>query len=204
MRGRRRDSADAQAAKGDPRKRGAKVTRARADKLAALLAAPQESSDPLAPPALLTDPRCAHALAVWREYAPRLARNNLLVELDRLTFAMFCVYYGEFIEATQDIRDKGKYFLVKMTFSEDTMPRANPSVAIRDKAWAVVMEMSKRFGLTPLDRYSLTAQQASALGNGGGLFDHAQKPAAESPAAAPDDLVGSLGSFDSPPPRTLQ
>jgi hypothetical protein len=70
------DLPELQAAKGFPGKRRPKVQRQieEAQKLAALLAsAPAEPGDRLAPPALITDPRLAATLAVWRDYTPRLA-----------------------------------------------------------------------------------------------------------------------------------
>jgi P27 family predicted phage terminase small subunit len=208
--GRRRESFDVQEAKGHPRKRLTKAERQRlqAEHLAGLLAAaPSEPGDLLAPPALLVDPRLAPALAIWREYTPRLSRLNMFEPLDRQTFATFCVYYGEFIEAQKHILDHGYSREVK-TVSGDKMQRVNPNVDRRDTALKIILELSKRFGLTPLDRYALTANQAAALGiggGGGGLFDRpgeAGRP--DRSEAEKDDIVGSLDQFDSQPPRTLQ
>lgn len=206
--GRRRDSFDAQEAKGFPRKRLTKAERqiAKAEELAALLAAaPSESGDHLAPPALLADPRCTPALAVWRDYTPKLAKLNLFGELDRHTFAIFCVYCAEFAAAQQDILDNGYSKNVK-TVSGDLMPRVNPSVDRRDTAQKIILEMSKRFGLTPLDQFALFANQASAPPAGGLFAQPTPKPADQRDAApaAQDDIIGSIDRFDSPPPRTLQ
>jgi P27 family predicted phage terminase small subunit len=207
--GRRRDPADVQAAKGYPGKRRSKTERqiAEAEAIAALLAsAPAESSDRLAPPALLTDPRCAPALAVWRDYTPKLAKLNLFGELDRHTFAIFCVYCAEFAAAQQDILEKGYSRNVK-TVSGDLMPRVNPSVDRRDTAQKIILEMARRFGLTPLDQFALLGQQASMPS--GGLFpaQPAQQPPSADAAAKPDDhgeLIGVMGTLDSPPPGRLQ
>jgi P27 family predicted phage terminase small subunit len=208
--GRRRDSPDLQAAKGYPGKRRSKTERqiAEAEALAALLAAaPSESGDRLAPPVLLTDPRCAPALAVWRDYVPRLAKINLFGELDRHTFAIFCVYCAEFAAAQQDILERGYSRDVK-TVSGDVMPRVNPSVDRRDTAQKIILEMAKRFGLTPLDKYALIGAQSA---NPGALFDPpAQQPSRqessspEPPATGHDDLIGLANRFDSAPPGTLQ
>lgn len=203
--GRRRDRPADQAAKGFPGKRKTKTEKAieEAERLAALLAsAPPASSELFAPPAFL-DKRFAPALAIWREYVPQLAKLNLFQALDRHTFALFCVYYGEWVTANEDIARLGYSKLVK-TVSGDRMPRTNPSVKRRELALSAVLELSKRFGLTQLDRYALIGHQAShPLG---GLFDGAgdRKPAGEmggEPAKpASDDPIGLGRSLDSPPP----
>lgn len=209
--GRRPANADDQKAQGFPGKRKSKTQRQieQAERLAALLAAaPSESGDRLAPPALLVDPRCAPALSVWREYTPRLAKLNLFGELDRHTFAIFCVYTAEFTAAQQDILDNG-YSRNVRTVSGDLMPRLNPSVDRRDTAQKIILEMAKRFGLTPLDQMALIAQQAGHIPPGGGLFPSAPRPAGEAaesppPQAAGSDVVGLLDQFDSPPPQRMQ
>jgi P27 family predicted phage terminase small subunit len=198
------DIADIQVAKGFPGKRRPKVQRQieEAQKLAALLAAaPAESGDRLAPPALLADPRLAAALAVWREYTPRLARLNLFGKLDRHTFAIFCVYCAEFAAAQQDIMDNG-YSRLVMTLSGDRMPRVNPSVDRRDTAQKIILEMAHRFGLTPLDQYALIRHQAGSGVPAGGLFTAAPAPAGQ--ATLDNDLIGSLADLDSPAPTKLQ
>lgn len=207
-----KDRPDDQKAKGFPGKRRSRVERqiAEANKLAALLAAsPAESGDRLAPPALLTDPRLAPALAVWRDYVPRLAKMNFFGELDRETFAIFCVSCGEFIAAQQDILDHGYSRNVK-TISGDLMPRINPSVERREAAQKTIFEISRRFGLTPLDQFALVRLQAgSGIVPPAGLFPPTpQQPAAgdQPPAPQPvnENLVGILDGMDSPPPGPLQ
>lgn len=203
--GRRRDSLDVQEAKGFPRKRLSKAERqaARALEVAELLAsAPSELSDLLSPPALLTDPRCAAALAVWREFAPKLKRNNLFAALDRYTFASFCYYVGEFAEACRDLLENGYTQSVK-TVSGDVMIRVSPSAKRRDVAQGYILEYSKRFGLSPLDSYALTQAQAGALGGArGDLFDRPESGDDGKPAAEEPEVIGSLAKFDFPPPGT--
>lgn len=199
MRGRRPDDPATQAAKGHPGKRRTRVEiqMARAAEIAALLSsAPGESSDPLAPPALLNDARCAPALAVWREYAPRLARQNLFGDLDRHTLAMFCVYTAEYAEAHMDVLNRGYVRPVK-TVSGDKMDRVNPSAERRDAALKFVLEISKRFGLTPLDRFNLTSLQRNALATSSYSSNSPSSPAAEGDLLSP---VGAMAALDSPPP----
>lgn len=208
--GRRRDPPDIQAAKGFPGKRRTKVERqqAEAEALAALLAAaPAESADPLAPPALLYDPRLLPALTIWREYTPRLSKLNLFGVLDRHTFAIFCVYYADFVRAQRDILERGEYFISR-TYggTGDKRPFDNPSVSRRDTAVKFILEFAKRFGLTPLDQLELIGKQASGLG--GGLFGDRdpERPSDRSdpPAAHADGLIGVTDRFDTVPPGRLQ
>lgn len=208
---RHKDPPELQAAKGYPAKRRSSVEKqiAQAEKLAALLAAaPAEPGDHLAPPALLADPRCAPALAVWRDYTPRLAKMNLFGDLDRHTFAIFCVYCAEFAAAQQDILDHG-YSRNVRTVSGDLMPRVNPAVDRRDTAQKIILEMARRYGLTPLDRLTLIGHQASAGLPAGGLFQPVpaspESGAAQQPPRPPQqDLIGSLDGLDSLPPGPLQ
>ena len=64
-------------------------------------------------------------MAVWKEYAPRLDKLHLLAQLERHTFALFCVYAGEFVVANEDVLVKGYSTRVK-TASGDYMLRENP------------------------------------------------------------------------------
>lgn len=207
--GRRRDSAEMQALKGSPGKRQSKAERAaaEAEAMASLLASsPAETDEPLSPPKLLHGARQAAALAVWRDYAPRLRKLNVLSALDRLTFSMFCVYAGEFVAAQQDI-DKRGYTVVVKTYGGTgaARPFVNPSVKRRDTAFAVVMDIASKFGLTPQDRQKLVAGMA---GNPlGGLFGGETSPKAPDAPHAPevdDDIIGAATRCNSAPPSRLQ
>lgn len=207
-RGRRGDPPEVQAAKGHPGRRKTKVEKQieKAKHMAELLAsAPSASADGLAPPVFL-DERFAPALYVWRDFAPRLHKLNLLDHLHRYTFAMFCVAVGDWIAAREDLAAKGDWFMVR-TVSGDVMPRPNPSRDIADRSLKTALELSKRFGLTPYDQANLFKEHAaSPLG---GLFGDRAQPGAgerggEAQAAAPqaDDVVGMLSRMDAPPPGT--
>jgi P27 family predicted phage terminase small subunit len=219
--GRRRKNPNEQKARGYPGKRRKAVDRAiaEAERLAELLAsAPGRDGDPLSPPAYIGDERMKPAMRVWEEYAPHLQRTRLLDSVDRHSFAIFCVYMAEFLAAHDDVLRNGYSTMVK-TISKDRMPRENPAVSRRDNAVKVILEFSKRFGLTPLDRYALLKDQFGVrdwLPGAGGeddLLKRAQKPsdekagAAPAPAPAPApaapaeaDPLGILNQFDSPPP----
>lgn len=201
--GRRKDPPGAQKAKGYPGRRKTKAEKQdeQAQKYAALLAtAPaEENGDILAPPAFM-DSRFAGALVIWKEYVPRLTKLNLFEPLDRHTFALFCVYLCEWVIANEEIQEKGYSVDVK-TVSGDMMPRENPAVGRRDNAFKFVMELSKRFGLTQLDRYALMGHQASSPL--GGLFDRKSTettPKQVEQTSNEASGIGVLRAFDSAPP----
>jgi P27 family predicted phage terminase small subunit len=200
------DDPVAQAAKGHPGKRKTRVERQleAANRLAAQLASsPADSEAPLSPPAFIDDPRCAPALAVWREYAPRLTRLNLLQQLDRLTFATFCVYVGEFVEAHDAIKTKGYTQRVK-TIAGGYMLRKTPDVDRRDTAMNYIFDFAERFGLTPLDRAQLFRHH-SALPSDAAHTLFGQKPSKPEgqPTPAEPDAIGGMDAFDSAPPSRL-
>ncbi len=92
------------------------------------------------------------------------------------------------------------------TVSGDQMPRLNPMLAVRDQAAMKALELSKRFGLSPMDQISLFKDHAAAAGANalGGLFGRPPTPAQDSEQApgATDgpDPVGIMSGFDSAPP----
>lgn len=206
-RGRRGDPA-AQIAKGHPGRRRPSVKKmvAEADRIASLLADAPSDGDEFAPPVFLTDPLIATALRIWREYAPELRRTHRLRGLHRLHFAMFCVYYGEWLAACDDIRRKGTFQSVT-TVSGAEMERTRPIVAFREIAYRNVMDLGAEFGLTPREEYALFRDQSEAISKNPGLFGaEASRPAPKAEGevgevAKPQPLVGSLDQLDSPPPR---
>lgn len=214
--GRPRGNPEDQAAMGHPGKRRTKTEKAiaEAERQAKLLALPRAEETSDSPPAYLADPRLAPAMAVWMEYAPRLDKLHLLARLDRHTFALFCVYAGEFVVANEDVLVKGYSTRVK-TVSGDYMLRENPSVSRRDFAAKMVLELSSKFGLTPADRNKLLRDSAMRFDDEtlfGRVLQHPQPSkdegppdgetaaAAATPASRDAAAIGTLGQFDSMPP----
>lgn len=204
--GRRPDPASLQHAKGNPGKRLSKADRQReeSERLAGLMAsAPATGGDPLAPPAFL-DERFGPALAIWREYAPKLAETNRLGDMHRHTFALFCVYMGEWVAANEEIAAKGPSQRIK-NVSGSFREVDRPAVARRATAFSAVMELSGHFGFTPHDEYALFKDQVG-LGQLG-LFGHKPaagadpKPDQPKTVSPSDDPIGALGRMDSAPPR---
>ena len=128
---------------------------ANAERLAKLLVAAASDGDGvLAPPKFITDRRLAPALAFWREHAPQFVKLGTLEQPDRFAFAMLAIFAAEFIAAEDDILAHG-YSVNVRTVSGGLMPRESPSVGRRDFAAKMILELSKSFGLTKLDRLNL-------------------------------------------------
>jgi len=214
--GRRPDNPLDQAAKGFPGKRKSKTEKAiaEAERLAGLLVAARAQTPSEGKPGFLRDRRLAAASAMWDDYAPRLDRLHLLSQLDLHLFGMFCIYAAEFVAANEDVLVKGYSVLVK-TVSGDKMPRENPSVARRDFAAKMTLDLSSKFGLSPQDRHRLLAAGAMHFDDETLFGRQVQRqapeaaetpaPAAEAePAAAPlldhGSAIGTLSQFDSVPP----
>ena len=204
--GRTADPAALQVAKGNPGRRRSAIAKRldEAERVAALLGAPADG-DPLAVPAIIQGPTAAAAIAVWRDLAPQLARTHRLQPQHRPMFAAFCVYFAEWVIANEDVAAKGHTQRVKTTVG-GSMERIRPIVAVRDRALERVLELSKRFGLTPADEYSLFKDQALAAANNPGLFGKLeQQPqlavTPEPPSAG--GVIGRMNALDSPPPGSL-
>jgi P27 family predicted phage terminase small subunit len=215
--GRRRKDPREQKARGYPNRRKTKTERAiaameaKAAEQAKLLAAGNDPADLQALPVFINDKRLAPAIEVWRQYAPRLDRLQLLTSLDRHTFAVFCIYVAEFALANQDILDKG-YSLPVPTVAKDAkgrpgiMLRDNPAVDRRDFAAKMMLDLAEKFGFTPLDRAKLIQNNAMRPDELT-LFGRV-RPAQVAPAPAPAEpapqrsAAGSGRDFDSTPPGT--
>lgn len=203
--GRRPDAPEVQEAKGNPGRRKSAMRKRldEATRVAELLSRAPSGDDPLAPPAIIDGDQSAAAIAVWRDLAPRLAKTHRLQAQHRPVFATFCVYFSEWVLANEDIAAKGHTQNVR-TVAGGYMERIRPIVAIRDRALDRVLELSKRFGLTPSDEYALFKDQAVAAANNPGLFD--ARPQAAPAAATPEGtaqqqgVIGSMASLDSAPP----
>jgi P27 family predicted phage terminase small subunit len=204
--GRRPDPPQVQAAKGNPGRRKSAVAKRQEEieRVAGLLgAAPADPTDPNAPPALIDRGKeFAAAIAVWKLLAPRLSSTHRLQPQHRPLFAMFCVYFAEWVTANEDIAKNGLTQDVPTVAAGGSMNRIRPMVKIRDAAFDQVLKLSARFGLTPTDEYDLFRQQQGAAFLNPGLFgrDPEAKPESTEQPAPRSGLVGSLKAMDSAPP----
>jgi len=160
----------------------------------------------------IADKRLAPAIEIWKEYAPRLDKLQLLTTLDRHTFAIFCIYAAEFVLANREILDRG-YSLPVPTIAKDakgkpgSMLRENPAVGRRDFAAKMMLDLSENFGFTPLDRAKLIGLNAMRQDEQTlfGRVRPAQVAPVQATTATPDaaptpSSAGSARSFDSRPP----
>jgi phage terminase small subunit len=209
--GRLPDPPGAQEAKGNPGRRLSAVRKRELEALrvAELLGKPPAEGDAMAPPAIIADgPLAAAAIAVWRDLAPKLSATHRLQAQHRPVFAMFCVYFAEWVLANEEVAKRGHTQRVR-TVAGGFMERMRPAVVVRDRAFQMVMGLSSRFGLTPSDEYALFKEQALAAAQNPGLFDGNQgrpRERDEVPSDAPPGppssggLIGSMRTLDSEPP----
>lgn len=203
--GRRPDSAQVQAAKGNPgRRRTAVEKRAeRAQAVAALIARSldERASDDV-PAYIAADPV---ASTMWQMLGPVLIKTHRLQPQHRPMFITFCTYYAQWVMANEGL-DGGKYTQRVKTVAGGMMDRINPLVRVRDDAHKKCLELSKLFGLTPADEYDLfKVQRAAAAAGNSWLFgdeaEHGQPAAPEEKSEEPS-LIAALGGLDSVPPGT--
>ena len=146
-----------------------------AERLANMLAsAPSEGDGTLAAPAFIHDERLKPALIVWRELAPHLERSGRLHAIDRDMFAALCYWRAEWIAGVDDIAVNGYAIMGKSTTGAPR-PWTNPSVDRRDTAWAQMVALSAKFGLTPLDRIALNRASKTGDLDDADLFDGTAK-----------------------------
>ncbi len=121
-----------------------------------------------APPAWLTGQQ---ARAIWKQVVPQLQSLRFIQEVDRNVLGRYCQHFADWIKATKEIQALGMTVLVKMTNSEERMPRLNPSIRVRDILERQLVDIEDRFGMSTLARYRIISQQAANLNAFGDLFD---------------------------------
>lgn len=113
---------------------------------------PTFSPAPKDPPDWLTEV----AKEEWRRVYPELASLNLISVVDRMALAGYCDNYAMVVKANQRIQQDGEVtWAVSKTGSE--YPVQNPYVAIRQKAYMLMLKFAQEFGFTPSSRTRLDA-----------------------------------------------
>ena len=145
------------------------------------------------------------ATQVWNDLAPRLARINLLTDLDAQSFARYCRYVVEWIAADLTVQKEGTWFETVGTNGEPTKKRHPAWQACQDLE-KLLRDTEANFGMRPDARYKIMRDQALSQG-ALPLFDdpdgdHAGQGSAP-PNAAEESLLGTLGHFDSLPPERM-
>jgi P27 family predicted phage terminase small subunit len=151
------------------------------------------STGQLVPPPWLTD---KDALGVWSRVTPELARMNIITAADADTFARYCIHFAGWINAcARLVKAGGETVYVKMTNSEERMPRLHPDVKVREIHERNLVDIEDRFGGSPLARYRLIAQQAAHPGAFGDLFKPREADQVPNTTAAPPPSSSPIGAL---------
>ncbi|MBX4944627.1 phage terminase small subunit P27 family [Rhizobium binae] len=205
-RGRKPDTDEQQAAKGNPGKR---MSQQDVEKAKTKQAAPVTIGK-VRPPKWLK--RSRKATEVWNELAPQLERLNLLSNLDANPFARYCRYVVEWISADVAVQKEGTWFNGKDTNGNDTKKRHPAFQAVQDLE-KMLREMESTFGMRPDTRFKIMRDQAAAHGLGNLPLWGDQQPQPQQQSAGqeqipsthaePEDLVGILAGMNSAPPGRM-
>lgn len=95
------------------------------------------------PPAWLS----GEARAVWELEFPKLARNNMIAEIDLNAFARYCQAQGRYVAAESMVAKQGDVLIAPSGF-----PIQNPYLAISNKAHELAHKAETEFGMTPSSR----------------------------------------------------
>ena len=130
-------------------------------------------------------------VGVWNRVVPELRRLNMLAPSDADVFARYCRHFATWLDACATLDREGHTALVKMTNSEERMPRLHPAVKVRELAEKHLVEIEDRFGGSPLARFRLIAQSAAHPGAFGDLFARVREGDADAPP--PVAAVSTIG-----------
>lgn len=86
--------------------------------------------------------------------APILADMGLISEADRAAFAMYCQSWGEYVEAENHIRKKGR-----VVTTPNGSIQVSPWVSISRNARLIAHKFLACFGMTPADRSRVAAKK---------------------------------------------
>jgi P27 family predicted phage terminase small subunit len=199
-RGRKPDTAEQQAQKGAPGKRmsHAEAQAIRVDRKAPAKSLPMIVGN-VRPPKWLK--RSRKATEIWNDLAPRLARLNLLSELDAVPLGRYCRYVVEWIAADLAVQKEGTWFEAVGTNGEPTKKRHPAWQACQDIE-RMLRETEASFGMRPDARYKIMRDQALSHGLLPLFDDERTQQTDREPDRAPpeDDPLGILTAFDSVPP----
>lgn len=99
----------------------------------------------------------------WERVAPKLYKEGLLTELDRVPLAMYCQAYGDYLEALALSTSP----MIKTTNGNIIQ---NPAVGIANQAWKRCLNTASRFGMTPGDRQNVRTVEKPSEGNAKSKF----------------------------------
>ncbi len=97
----------------------------------------------------------------WRRFASDLVERGLLTASDLMPLAMLAQSVDDYLEALADIEQHGA-----TAETDKGYQYARPEVQLKAQAAGAIMELSKRFGLTPLDRVGLAGRGGNTAPSG--------------------------------------
>ena len=174
-RGRKPDSAETQALKGNPRK--STTARRASDTLDPVIAGK------VVPPRWLKKSRTA--TEVWNSLAPLLSRLNALTQLDAFPLARYCRYVVDWVAADEAVRKEGVYFNALDTNGSPTKKR-HPAFQARKDLERDLEALEEAFSMRPDARFKMLRDQALAPSMGplfGAGDDKKPEPSADKPEA---------------------
>ncbi len=87
---------------------------------------------------------------VWREIAPDLVARNVLTAADQPALGLLCQSWDDFHQHSAEIQNSGH-----SGFTDKGYEYTRPAVQLKAKAMDLIIRLSQRFGLTPMDRVGL-------------------------------------------------
>lgn len=88
----------------------------------------------------------------WFRISKQLHALGLLTEVDRAALAAYCVAYGRWAEAEQNIQKYG----VVLISGENSWPVQSPYLSIANRAMEQMVKMLGEFGMSPSSRARVT------------------------------------------------
>lgn len=181
-RGRKPDTADLQAAKGNPGKRARRPV----PKAVAL-------GEVKAPAWLRKSPVASQ---MWRTLSPLLQSLNALTPLDSFPLARYCRYVADWVVADEAVRLEGVWYDAVGTNGEPTKKR-HPAFHARHDLDKTLRELEAAFGMRPDARYKMLRDQAVVAGHGplfAGVFG--TDGGGDGQPGEAGGPVGALGQYD--------
>lgn len=86
--------------------------------------------------------------AVWDAEFPKLARNNMITDVDVNAFAKYCQAMGRYLVAESMVAKQGEVLLAPGS----NFPIQNPYLAVSNKAQEQMHKAETEFGMTPSSR----------------------------------------------------
>jgi P27 family predicted phage terminase small subunit len=111
---------------------------------------PLNKFEPVPAPAI---PKCPAFLSgpertEWNRVTKQLLELGLLAEIDRSLLAIYCMQWGTFLEASAQLKKKGRLTILTGTGSY----MQDPLVGVRNQAAQQVVKIAELFGISPSAR----------------------------------------------------